>query len=303
MKKIGDLSNSGPPRDAGEPRVAKLHGFLDTGQRDPVYIDAALVANWLLKEGIENITIEPFTFVSPFPYAIFKYSWKRFNIQKNLEVWVICIQASDEFKDGVEKDIDEWYFDKETKWWLDFVIFDTGPSAFLGEVVFECDETGEFLPGSYTQWTYANQEAIEATTKEDRQDLFNEILYPAWMAISLMHCKNIELVDRKLSRQYKRKCKRKGIQPIVWKTLVVEPFKKQVISETGLNESGIKKALHICRGHFATYGEDKPLFGKYAGTFWKPAHVRGSTQYGKVQKDYQISTDGNGDENGEKETS
>ena len=43
---------------------------------------------------------------------------------------------------------------------------------------------------------------------------------------------------------------------------------------------------HYCRGHFATYTEEKPLFGKYSGKFWIPAHVRGSVKNGAVVKDY-----------------
>ena len=52
---------------------------------------------------------------------------------------------------------------------------------------------------------------------------------------------------------------------------------------------GPKKALHIFRGHFKTYSEDRPLFGKVAGTFWWEGSVRGSLAKGKVDKEYQVS--------------
>lgn len=64
---------------------------------------------------------------------------------------------------------------------------------------------------------------------------------------------------------------------------------KKVLRTEGQSETtGLKRALHICRGHFAHYGDDKPLFGKYTGTFWRPMHARGKVEQGVVVKDYKI---------------
>jgi hypothetical protein len=52
--------------------------------------------------------------------------------------------------------------------------------------------------------------------------------------------------------------------------------------------------LHICRGHFKTFTEEARLFGKYTGTYWWPAHVRGSVDEGVVEKDYRVRLDGGG---------
>lgn len=49
-----------------------------------------------------------------------------------------------------------------------------------------------------------------------------------------------------------------------------------------------KLSLHIVRGHFARYTPERPLFGKYTGTFWMPQHVRGSPTAGVVVKDYAV---------------
>lgn len=32
----------------------------------------------------------------------------------------------------------------------------------------------------------------------------------------------------------------------------------------------------------------RPLFGKYAGTFWRPAHVRGEAEFGTRAKGYRL---------------
>jgi len=52
--------------------------------------------------------------------------------------------------------------------------------------------------------------------------------------------------------------------------------------------SGLRNAMHWCRGHFRTYTEDAPLFGKVTGTFWIDSHVRGDRTTGKVDKGYAI---------------
>jgi len=54
------------------------------------------------------------------------------------------------------------------------------------------------------------------------------------------------------------------------------------------NKTDIKQALHIVRGNFATYTESNPLFGKFTGTYWRPAHVRGDKKHGEIVKDYNV---------------
>lgn len=119
--------------------------------------------------------------------------------------------------------------------------------------------------------------------KEHRIDA---IVFCVFMAISLLHCKNVALIDKPLSRQQRRLLERKG--GIRYKVLDIEPFKQQVRRETQPGESQMQRALHICRGHFATYTDDAPLFGKVTGTFWKPMHVRGNSAAGEVIKDYNV---------------
>lgn len=52
----------------------------------------------------------------------------------------------------------------------------------------------------------------------------------------------------------------------------------------------MKKALHICRGHFKHYGRDGKglLFGKHKATVWIPMHVRGDIEEGAVVKDHSV---------------
>lgn len=38
----------------------------------------------------------------------------------------------------------------------------------------------------------------------------------------------------------------------------------------------------------AYYHKDRPLFGSYVGTFWRPAHVRGNAENGINVNDYEV---------------
>lgn len=125
----------------------------------------------------------------------------------------------------------------------------------------------------------------------DRKPLVNEVL-TALFAIQFAHCKNVRLKttapDEKLSQVWNRK-KKKLL--LTYKTIEIEPMKRVLETEGGLGKNGIQKALHLCRGHFATYTPEKGMMGRKLEepvTVWKPAHVRGSKEFGEVKKDYRI---------------
>lgn len=59
-------------------------------------------------------------------------------------------------------------------------------------------------------------------------------------------------------------------------------------SEGNIDEVGLQRALHICRGHFKDYSKGKGLFGKYKGLYWWDSQVRGTEEAGRIEKDYNI---------------
>lgn len=122
--------------------------------------------------------------------------------------------------------------------------------------------------------------------RESRQ-ISTDWAFISSMAMSFMHCKNVRQIEAKDDRgeQFHKQHK---VPRFRYRTLVIDPMKEVLRTEGGLEANGLKKALHICRGHFATYSNDKPLFGKYNGTFWKPDHVRGNKESGVVRKDYDV---------------
>lgn len=110
------------------------------------------------------------------------------------------------------------------------------------------------------------------------------------LVFAFTHCKNVELVERLPKRHEQREAKRRGEPILKYHEIVIDPGKtKQVSVGAGSpSQDHPSRAMHIARGHFATYTEDKPLFGKYVGTFWRPAHVRGSAELGTVNSTYKV---------------
>ena len=121
-------------------------------------------------------------------------------------------------------------------------------------------------------------------------DMVSPFFFPAKLAISFMHCKNVKSSEVLPSRQARRASERKGEPTIRYHVLDILPMRTVLETEGGSGSVGLQRALHICRGHFSNYTEERPLFGKYAGRFWVPSHVRGSADAGVAMKDYRVNS-------------
>ena len=120
-------------------------------------------------------------------------------------------------------------------------------------------------------------------------DFVANLLFPVLLTISFLHCKNIKLntitPPEKLSRKYQ---KRHGKELVRYHVLEIAPLKRLIDKyRTGL-KTDLRRALHICRGHFKTFTTDSPLFGHHIGTYWWTPQVRGSKSTGVVLKDYRV---------------
>jgi len=111
------------------------------------------------------------------------------------------------------------------------------------------------------------------------------------LGVSFCHCKNVRIAESAEGRG--ERWHRRTKAPVMkFHTLDINPMREVLRTEGRLAECGISRAMHICRGHFATYTQESPLFGKYIGTFWRPDHVRGKASDGVVVKDYRVSAGG-----------
>jgi hypothetical protein len=106
--------------------------------------------------------------------------------------------------------------------------------------------------------------------------------------ISFMHCHGVSTaqIEAPLGKTGRRR--HPGTPSLKHYELRIGPAVRAIRREAGAEHSSLKRALHICRGHFMHYTEERPLFGKYAGTFYCPDHVRGHVDAGRVEKEYVV---------------
>ena len=105
--------------------------------------------------------------------------------------------------------------------------------------------------------------------------------------LKLISCKNIGTEDHAPPLKLNKSRQKKGRVPIFsYKTLIIKPtgVKQQAQAAQGLWNNRI----HLCRGHFKEFTEEKPLFGKVAGRYWWQPSVRGRNRNGVVVKDYKM---------------
>jgi hypothetical protein len=187
----------------------------------------------------------------------------------------------------------------EAHWLLTCVMWCWSPSgdkqlySFPFLVSFMVREDGSYLPGTGGDFLIMGIDPA-SLPDEDIQlfiDTVTWIVNPCLLAISFLHCKNVtmraESPPLALSKNYQKKFGR----PLVsYHTLNIEPMKKVLRTEGNSEKTGLKQALHICRGHFKDFSKGKGLFGKYKGLYFWESQVRGSVSEGIVDKDYAVKS-------------
>jgi hypothetical protein len=112
------------------------------------------------------------------------------------------------------------------------------------------------------------------------------------LALSFMHCKNVDIAIVEPPAALSKKHARRYGEPLSsYRVLEIEPMRQALHSDGHVSTAGLRQALHICRGHFKTFTDDAPLFGRLTGTYWWDAHVRGAAAFGSISKDYRIRID------------
>lgn len=109
-------------------------------------------------------------------------------------------------------------------------------------------------------------------------------------ALSLLHCHNVHMENVIEPRQQRRAYERKyGLPLSEYKVLTIRPVGKTprgniapAVKAVGLNRE------HIVRGHFKTFTDEAPLFGRLTGMWWWESAVRGNPKRGEVVKDYNV---------------
>lgn len=180
------------------------------------------------------------------------------------------------------------------------------PYFALAEIRVFFDEKGNFVPDEDGQFQTrlldkTDRPLVRSLLEKVQNDpeKFNEyavnalaqVMTFAFFGFSLLNCKNVGEKTVIASRQVNRARARKNLPGLGWKVLTLTPLRKpRNARETAevLDES-TKRRLHTVRGHFSTYTEAAPLFGKHVGTYYVPAHWRGDLDSGKLNKSYRLT--------------
>jgi hypothetical protein len=111
--------------------------------------------------------------------------------------------------------------------------------------------------------------------------------FPYLYALSMLNCKNIQLVTQPTSKALRKRARKQNREPIIYKELVVHPMQPRKVQESSEPPQSHNR-WHICRGHFKDYRKGKGLFGRIHGLFWVNQHVRGDPNLGYVLKTYKV---------------
>jgi len=123
-----------------------------------------------------------------------------------------------------------------------------------------------------------NEEEIEyAATRASQIAIFG---------LGLMSCNNVDRIYIEPQKDRKRR-KSKNHYKISYHVLNIRPMGTRKVYDKG-QATDKKQPFHICRGHFKTFADNAPLFGRHVGTYWWSQQMRGKKEYGIVHKDYNI---------------
>ena len=226
--------------------------------------------------------------------VIFSQTIPKENRREFLASWGLARMAGlpihnsslDRFKDTTRLAMARLF---EPAWAQEMLVYveSGGRFEFLFASFSYLDENGRIDRG--TNFYIPNQKMAQVP---DFAAICTSATLPFLFTLSLLHCKNVHLEDVPIDPAVLRSRAKKGIPKLVFKTLVVDPLRKQAKNEADNDPSGeqnhIKRAMHIARGHFKDYRDGPGLFGKYQGLFWWDMHVRGSSDAGTIVKNYRV---------------
>lgn len=175
---------------------------------------------------------------------------------------------------------------ESTRWILQAYCFSKESSTFYERLSYYhilVNDDGEIVG----KLEYSIESGEEVTYKYGDEPIELAIIAPL-TAICFAHCKGTEIAEHQPSRQVRRQAERKGEPVYTYRTIDIHPSARVLKEEGDIEHNGLGKALHICRGNFAHYTPEKPLFGKYVGTVYRPMHMRGKAENGIVEKDYRV---------------
>jgi hypothetical protein len=197
-------------------------------------------------------------------------------------IHVLCHKIADEHSNMAMN-----LFGTMGEYFMGFTFFDQLGKSFIitsPQIICLLNKDGNLMDDTIT---FAKLKGVEyhQIRLDFHEWLFNICLF----SFSLMNCKNI-IVHKEDAPQAEqvRRIKEIGMPLVTYRVIKVSQILIKKDSQERLLDNESCRALHICRGNFATYDEEKPLFGKYSGTFWRPQHFREDKNFGRIIKEYHV---------------
>lgn len=173
-----------------------------------------------------------------------------------------------------------------------FLKYPNTPLAVVpGNVLVQAKGAGSIFPdGEERRGFHLAEDLVARAGRNSTVQSVETVLDNAMDTLLMLTCSNVALDPRDVVGRSKNAIKRHGGDSLSFRYHVLvmrRPGAKP--SEPG-EEIGVMPR-HVCRGHFAEYGPEFGkglLFGKHAGRFYVPPHLRGDKKNGIVEKDYQV---------------
>ena len=123
------------------------------------------------------------------------------------------------------------------------------------------------------------------------KQVHDKMIYLPFTAFSLLHCKNIKIVEVLPDEALQSARRRRNKLPLYgYHVLKLNVPIEEEHRVYGVNDSDDKGQVrhHMVRGHFKNLQHNR---FKHKGIYWWPAHWRGNPELGIVEKDYKIETE------------
>lgn len=140
---------------------------------------------------------------------------------------------------------------------------------------------------------YRDEDYIDPYPCPDFAPVHNALIcnyMPALDLIERLNCRNIGLEPHDLDPAIRKRLAKRKTQPPRYQfhTLVLKTLTGRNLSP-GTGQYTGTMPLHECKGSYAIYTASKPLFGRYTGKFWRPAHHKGNLANGIRLKHYAVA--------------
>lgn len=211
-------------------------------------------------------------------------------------LWTLYIQARASLQPSTLFDFMAWAKRKGIRWIAQAILFIQEEKAGfvsppVGDLTLFISKSGEIVPiNPPSGWfisLFDPKFALQGLSMKQANQLVLPLYETCLLTVCFMNCRNVTMSKEVV--HYPKKWRRRfgRPEPIRYHVLKIDSMRKVLAIEGKSEEVGLRKALHICRGHFKDYRKSG-LFGRHHGIYWWDAHVRGSLQRGVVLKDYDV---------------